>query len=57
MPITGDWNADLTDTIGLYDPPTGTFFLKNTNAGGNADTAFSFGPANVKPLAGNWDGM
>ena len=31
------------DTIGLYDPATGNFFLKNTNSAGSADLVFQFG--------------
>lgn len=44
--------------MGLYDPATGNFFLKNVNANGAADYVFSFGPANVgwKPVAGDWNG-
>src|SRR4029079_19451476 len=58
VPITGDWNADGTDTIGLYKPTTGGFFLKNTNQSGPANLIFTFGAGgggNV-PLAGDWNG-
>ncbi|MGQ0572109.1 MAG: hypothetical protein ACT4P5_21600 [Armatimonadota bacterium] len=33
------------DTIGLLDPTTSTFFLKNSNAPGPADLVFGYGPA------------
>jgi len=62
LPIAGDWNDDGKDTIGLYDPVSGTFYLKNSNSAGPADLTFHFGPAfgsssaNWLPIAGDWDG-
>ena len=46
------------ETIGLYDPVTGIFYLRNSNSGGSADAAFRYGPTNTDwtPLAGDWDG-
>lgn len=42
----------------LYAPTTSTFFLKNSNTSGFADTVFVFGSANQSPasvpLAGHW---
>ena len=57
-PIVGDWDGDGVETIGLYDPASGAFFLRNSNAGGAADIVFTFGPggAGWKPIAGDWDG-
>ncbi len=47
-----------SDTIGVYDPSTSNFFLRNTNAAGGADVVFSFGAggAGYVPLAGDWNG-
>ncbi|MGB5037639.1 MAG: RHS repeat-associated core domain-containing protein [Blastocatellia bacterium] len=48
-----------TDTIGVYDPATGYFYLRNSNSSGSADIVpFSFGPGglNWKPIDGDWDG-
>ncbi|QQS54894.1 MAG: hypothetical protein IPM89_03375 [Candidatus Competibacteraceae bacterium] len=44
-------------TVGLYNPATGTFYLRNSNTAGVANIAFRYGPANVGwiPLAGDWD--
>src|SRR5262245_52678730 len=56
VPIAGDWNNDNTDTIGIYMPATGTFFLRNSNSSGPADVVFNFGPANLVPIKGDWDG-
>jgi hypothetical protein len=50
--------SDQDATPGLYDPVTGNFFLKNTNAGGTADETFSFGVggSQIQPLVGDWNG-
>ncbi len=44
------------DTVGLYTG--GTFFLRDSNSGGPANAAFSYGAAGsgIKPLSGDWDG-
>ena len=63
-PVVGDWNGDGTDTVGLYDPLTSTFYLRNSNSlqgpndHGYADIVFNYGPANsgMLPVAGDWDG-
>ncbi|HKA23011.1 MAG TPA: putative Ig domain-containing protein [Blastocatellia bacterium] len=46
------------DTIGLYNPAGGAFFLRNSNSGGVADISFAFGPAGAGfiPLVGDWNG-
>jgi hypothetical protein len=58
MPLLGDWDGDLVNTIGLYDSTRGLFLLKNSLSGGAADITFPYGPANSNwlPLAGDWDG-
>jgi hypothetical protein len=47
-----------TDTIGLYNPNGGAFFLRNSNNGGIANLAFAYGPASLGfvPLVGDWNG-
>ena len=57
-PIVGDWNNDGTDTVGLYNPATARYYLRNTNSAGVADTSFTYGAANSgwAPLAGDWNG-
>jgi ribosomal protein S16 len=56
--ITGDWDGDGVDTIGLYNPKTSKFYLRDSNNSGYADLTFQYGPANSgwKPVAGDWDG-
>jgi hypothetical protein len=54
QPISGDWDGNGTDTIGIYR--NGTFFLRNSNTSGFADIQFPFGAPGDIPLAGDWDG-
>ena len=49
-------NGDGRDTVGIYTAASGSWFLRNTNSPGGADLAFAYGPPNVTPLVGNWDG-
>jgi PKD repeat protein len=41
-------------TVGIYR--SGMFYLKNNNAGGNADLVFGYGISTDTPLVGDWDG-
>ena len=52
--ITGNWNSDPYDTIGVVRQ--GRFYLRNSNNTGVADISFSFGDAGDYPLVGDWDG-
>ena len=58
--VSGDWNSDTRDTIGVVDPtkPAGlTWYLSNVNAAGPpAVGPFAFGAQSWVPLAGDWDG-
>ncbi|RLI12451.1 hypothetical protein DRO33_02635 [Candidatus Bathyarchaeota archaeon] len=42
--------------MGVYDPSTATFFLRNSNSSGFADITFVYGNPNWIPIAGDWDG-
>ena len=48
----------VTTTIGLFDPVTSTFFLRNSNTPGPADVTSRFGPpgSGWTPIVGDWDG-
>ncbi|HJS17586.1 MAG TPA: matrixin family metalloprotease, partial [Anaerolineales bacterium] len=48
-PVTGDWDGNGTDTIGVYR--NGTFYLRNSNTVGFADIVFPFGQAGDQPIA------
>ena len=53
-PITGDWDGNGTDTIGIYR--NGYFYLRNSNTIGFADLEFAFGLPGDQPVSGDWDG-
>jgi len=57
-PVAGHWAGGVTDTIGLYHIPSGTFFLRDTNDAGPADTVVQYGPGgdDFIPIAGDWNG-
>jgi parallel beta-helix repeat protein len=64
MPVVGDWTGKTSsagfpiDTIGLYDPKTCTWYLRNELTTGVADITIGYGPpgAGWLPLVGDWDG-
>lgn len=47
-----------SDTIGLYDPSSSQFYLRNSNTPGFADLTFAYGAggAGLVPITGDWDG-
>jgi cyclophilin family peptidyl-prolyl cis-trans isomerase len=55
--IAGDWNGDGVDTIGLYDPKTSIFYLRDSNSAGYANHTFQYGPAGSgwMPVVGDWN--
>jgi hypothetical protein len=53
-PVTGDWDGNGTDTIGIYR--NGVFYLRNSNTIGFADIVFAFGAPGDQPIAGDWNG-
>jgi hypothetical protein len=48
--------AGPTTTVGVYNPATGAFFLRNSNTPGIADTTLIYGSPGATPIAGDWDG-
>ncbi|HYP25781.1 MAG TPA: BACON domain-containing carbohydrate-binding protein [Blastocatellia bacterium] len=54
IPLSGDWNGDGIDTIGVYR--NGDFLLRNSNTNGFADIVVSFGVPGDQPIVGDWDG-
>jgi hypothetical protein len=53
-PITGDWDGDGIDTVGVFDPLAGRFLLRNSNTPGAPDLSFLYGNPGDIPLAGHW---
>ena len=60
LPLTGDWNGDGIDTIGIYRPSTNTFYLANDldHPVGDIEAKVQIkgDTTNLVPLAGDWDG-
>jgi capsular polysaccharide biosynthesis protein len=58
LPLSGDWDGDGVDSVGLYDPHKGFFYLlADLDKGSAADLVFQFGPTGpgIVPIAGKWD--
>ncbi|HYT89181.1 MAG TPA: PQQ-dependent sugar dehydrogenase, partial [Gemmataceae bacterium] len=44
-------------SVGVFDPATGNWYIRNNNSSGAPDiTPFAYGAAGWVPLAGDWDG-
>lgn len=59
VPLVGDWNADGTDTVGIYRPTGGApqWYLATSNAaGGGSPSPISFGNPGDTPVVGDWKG-
>ncbi len=57
LPVTGDWNGDGVDTIGVYRSATGFFLLSDSNTIPATDYAILLGNPGDTPFAGKWDGL
>jgi hypothetical protein len=59
LPLSGDWNDDGKDEIGIYRPSTHMFYLDyNGNGAWNGavtDRQYTFGIAGDVPVTGDWD--
>jgi hypothetical protein len=57
LPITGDWDGDGVDTVGVYNSTTGVFNLRDSNSPGAPTHTYTFtlGNPGDKPIAGKWD--
>ncbi len=53
--VTGDWNGDGIDTVGIYDTRVGVFLLTDSNTAPTGDYAFVYGNPGDVPIAGCWD--
>ena len=56
VPAVGDFDANGTTTIGVYETATRTFYLRNSNSTGNADITVQYGPNGCVPVIGDFDG-
>jgi hypothetical protein len=57
LPGSGDWDGDGIDTVLVYDPALGTWFLRGGNGSGSPDGGlFRFGGPAAMPVTGAWKG-
>lgn len=56
--LSGDWDGNGTDELGLFRPSQNKFFLDVDNSGSitGADSIIVMGAIGDLPLAGDWDG-
>ncbi len=54
QPVTGDWNSNNLDTVGVYR--NGTWLLNYANDSSAPDLVFSYGNPGDKATVGDWDG-
>lgn len=57
LPVVGDWNGDLVDTVGVYRGSTGQFFLSDSNTTPALSYLLTFGNPGDTPFAGRWDSL
>jgi hypothetical protein len=56
IPLSGDWDGDRVQTIGVYRASTSTFYLRNRNTSGPPDHVIRFGQPGDLPVVGDWNG-
>jgi CHAP domain len=56
LQLAGDWTGKGYDSIGLFNPNTMIYYLRNSNTSGIADITGQFGNAGWLPIVGDWDG-
>ena len=56
LSIAKSQGAPGNETIGVYDPASQTFYLRNSNTIGNADIVVPYGPPGATPVVGDWNG-
>jgi hypothetical protein len=58
LPVSGDWDGDGKDGVGLFDPETSTFYLRDDLSDGPPQYRVRLGKAGAGcvPLAGDWNG-
>lgn len=54
--ITGDFNGDGKESVGVYNSNTATFFLNNEATSFADIPAFNYGIPGWTPIVGDWDG-
>jgi hypothetical protein len=55
--VVGDWTGSGHTGIGVFDPATGTWYLRNEASPGSPDAGvFAYGGVGWVPVVGDWDG-
>ena len=49
--------APAVDALVADDCAIGAWFLRNVNSSGSASLVFVYGPPNLTPIAGDWNGL
>ena len=57
IPVTGDWNGDGIDTVGVFRPSNATWYLNPSNAASDNGllTSFTYGLSGDIPVVGDWN--
>jgi hypothetical protein len=55
-PISGDWNGDGRDGVGVFWHATRRWELRNTTSAGPPEISFTFGGPGAIPVVGDWNG-
>jgi len=55
-PISGDFDGDGIDSVGLYRESTGFVYFRNSLTTGTAESSFFYGDPGDQIVAGDWDG-
>jgi beta-glucosidase len=56
VPVAGDWAGTGHTGIGIFDPSTGTWYLRAEAGPGPPDLVFQYGLPGWVPVAGDWAG-
>ncbi|MET0901917.1 MAG: hypothetical protein ABWZ52_01635 [Acidimicrobiales bacterium] len=56
QPISGDWNNDGTDGVGVFWLATGRWELRTSVSSGSSNGAFTYGGPGDRPVVGDWNG-
>lgn len=54
LPVTGRWQREAFDGVGVFDPAAGRFLLRAAASEGPADLVVPFFHAPAMPIAGRW---
>ncbi len=56
LAVCGDWNGDGKDSLAVFRPSNGTFYLMTSITHPTVFTKVRYGTAGDQPIAGDWNG-